>query len=72
MGLLSTFPMEPAGQAAHGLGAKLPKFHAIPTAHRTHTQPSDGTGCRSPPPQLASYCLIFIVRKFKDTPGSSH
>lgn len=25
-----------------------------------------------PPHQEVSYCLIFFVRKFKDTPGSSH
>lgn len=71
MGLLSAFPMEPANQAAHGLGAKLPEFHAVPTALRSHTQPSDGSG-PPPQPQLTSYCLIFIVRKFKGTPGSSH
>lgn len=59
MGLLSAFPMDPTSQIAHGLGAKLPEFHAVPMALRTHTQ-------------LTSYCLIFIARKFKGTPGISY
>lgn len=69
MGLLSAFPMEPTSQTVHGLGAKLPEFRMIPMALRTHTQPSDGSGRPPPPPQLTSYCLIFIARKFKGTPG---
>lgn len=72
MGLLSAFPMEPTSQTVHGLGAKLPEFHAVPMALRTHTQPSDGSGRPPPPPQLTSYCLIFIARKFKGTLGISH
>lgn len=66
MGLLSAFPMEPTSQTVHGLGQ-----NSGPTQSPWPSEPTPSPlAAVSPPPQLTSYCLIFVI-KFKVHQGIS-